>query len=208
MKASKATVRQRVDDILRVILDGAEPWQIRPYVAEQEQAGAAPWTVPDGGKPLSRRQIRRYISWAERLMAASSRTDREKLLRKHEAQRRNLFARALNKGDERTALSVLKDLAELQGLYGDETTRQLEELRRRVERLTGESDGDGDGNAGGIAGPDPDGGPAGGGAEGRPAADPPAGGPGGDLPGGADDAGCLATEVAPLPLFPPPAAVQ
>jgi hypothetical protein len=117
MKASKATVRARVDDILRVIVDGAEPWQIGPYVAEQEQAGAAPWTVPDGGKPLSRRQIRRYVSWAERLMAASPRTDREKLLRKHEAQRRNLYARAVNKGDERTALAVLQDLAKMQDLY-------------------------------------------------------------------------------------------
>src|SRR5271165_7147190 len=163
MKASKATVRQRVDDILRVILDGAEPWQIGPYVAEQEQASAAPWTVPDGGKPLSRWQIRRYIGWAERLMAASSRTDRAKLLRKHEAQRRNLFARAVNKGDERTALAVLRDLAELQGLYGDELTRQLEELRQRVEKLLGANDGNGN-DAGAAAVPRPHGGQAGGGA--------------------------------------------
>src|SRR5262249_18034132 len=42
---------------------------------------------------------------------------RKQALRRHLAQRRNLYARALNKGDERTALAVLADLAELQGLY-------------------------------------------------------------------------------------------
>jgi hypothetical protein len=138
MKATKATVRARVDDILRVILDGAEPWQIGPYVAEQEQAGAAPWTVPEGGKPLSRRQIRRYVSWAERLLAASCRTDRDKLLRKHAAQRRNLYARALNSGQLNVALAVLRDLAELQGLYpsaDDELRREAEALRKQLAEL-------------------------------------------------------------------------
>jgi hypothetical protein len=208
MKATKAIIQARVDDILRIRLDGAEFWDVRQYVAEKEQAAEPPWAIPEGGNPISQRQLWRYIARADRLMGASSETTRKKQLRVHLARRKSLYARAVNKGDERTALAVLRDLAELQGLYGDEVTRQLEELRRRVERLTGDSNGDGDGNAGGAAGPGPDSGPAGGGTEGRPAADPPAGGPGGDLPGGADDAGCLAAEVAPLPLFPPPAAVQ
>jgi hypothetical protein len=117
MKATAATARARVDDLLQVILDGAAPFQIRQYVAEKEQAGEPPWAIPEGGKPLSERQLRRYVGRAERLLEESCRTGRQKLLRRHLAQRRNLFARALSKGDERTALAALRDEAELLGLY-------------------------------------------------------------------------------------------
>ena len=117
MKASKATVRARVEDLARVILDGATPWQIRQYVTDQEAAKAPPWTRPEGCKGLSSRQIHRYCERADALIAESYETDREKLLRRHMAQRQNLYARALQKGDDRTALAVLRDQAELQGLY-------------------------------------------------------------------------------------------
>src|SRR5262245_17333502 len=135
MKATAATIRARVDDILRVLLDGAQPWDIRQYVSERETSGEAPWTVADGSKPLSERQISRYIRRAERQMAEGARTNRKRLMRYHVARRQALYARSVNKGDERTALAVLRDLAELEGLYGDELTRQLEELRQRVEKL-------------------------------------------------------------------------
>jgi hypothetical protein len=117
MKASKATVRARVEDLARVILDGATPWQIRQYVSEQEAAGAPPWTRPEGHKGLSARQIQRYCDRADGLLAESCVADREKLLRQHVARRQGLYARAVNKGDERSALAALRDLAELQGLY-------------------------------------------------------------------------------------------
>jgi hypothetical protein len=105
MKASKATVRARVEDLARVIIDGATPWQIRQYVSEQEKAAAPPWTRPEGHKGLSGRQIQRYSDRAEGLIAESTRTDSEKLSRRHQAQRQGLYTRALNKGDERTALA-------------------------------------------------------------------------------------------------------
>jgi hypothetical protein len=117
MKATAATIRARVDDILRILLDGAQSWDVRQYVAEKEAAGEPPWTVPEGGKPLSERQLRRYCDRADKLISESCRTNRKRLIRRHLAQRRNLYARALNKGDERTALAVLRDLAELQDLY-------------------------------------------------------------------------------------------
>jgi hypothetical protein len=117
MKATAATIRARVDDILRILLDGAEPWDVRQYVAEKEAAGEPPWTVPEGGKPLSERQLRRYCARADKLLGESCRTNRKKLIRRHMAQRRSLYARAVSKGDERTALAVLRDLAELQDLY-------------------------------------------------------------------------------------------
>jgi hypothetical protein len=126
-------------------------------VAEQERAGAAPWALPEGGKPLSRRQIRRYAGWAERLLAAASRTDREKALRKHKAQRQGLYARAVNKGDERTALAILADLAKLEGLYpseDDALRREAEALRRQLAALKEAQRGsDNGGAAEGVGGP-------------------------------------------------------
>jgi hypothetical protein len=117
MRATDPIIRQRIEDVLRIRLDGAEGWDVRRYVAKQEAVGAAPWTVPEGGKPLSERQKRNYVTAADKLIDESCRQSRKKLLRRHLAQRRNLYARAVNKGDERTALAVLRDLAELQGLY-------------------------------------------------------------------------------------------
>jgi hypothetical protein len=66
---------------------------VRQYVSEKEQAGEPPWKVEDGGKPLSERQIRRYVEEADRLIEESCRTSRKKALRRHQAQRRSLYAR-------------------------------------------------------------------------------------------------------------------
>jgi hypothetical protein len=123
MKADKATVQARIEDIARVILDGAMPFQIGPYVAAQEQAGEPPWIIPENGKPLGIRHIRRYVRRAEALIADAARTNRTKLLRRHIAQRQALYARAVSQGDTRAALAVLRDLAELQGLYAPKESK-------------------------------------------------------------------------------------
>src|SRR5262245_5408513 len=112
-KASKATVQARVEDILRVLLDGAQPWDVRQYVSEKETAGEEPWKLAEGQRPLSERQLRRYVVRAEKLLAESCRTSRKKLLRRHLAQRRALFARAVNQGDVRAALAVADSEAKL-----------------------------------------------------------------------------------------------
>jgi hypothetical protein len=117
MKASKATVQARVEEVLRIRLDGAEFWDVREYAREKEQEPGTAWTLPEGGKPLSDGQLWRYIARADRLMAESCRASRKKLLRRHQTQRRNLYAKAVSAGDYRTALAVLRDEAELQGLY-------------------------------------------------------------------------------------------
>jgi hypothetical protein len=117
MRATDPIIRQRIEDVLRVRLAGAEGWDVRRYVAEMEGKGEAPWAIPEGGKPLSERQIRNYVAAADKLIGESCRQSRKKLLRRHLAQRRNLYARAVNKGDERTALAVLRDEAELLALY-------------------------------------------------------------------------------------------
>jgi len=116
-RATDPLLTLRVEDILRIRLDGAEGWDVRRYVAEKEGSKEEPWTIAEGGKPLSERQIRNYVSAADKLIAASCRQSRKALLRKHQAQRRSLYARAVSHGDVRTALAVLADLARMQGLY-------------------------------------------------------------------------------------------
>jgi hypothetical protein len=117
-KATKALVDARVKDLVRILLDGAEPaWDICEFVREQEQQEGSHWSVAAGQKPLSYSQIRRYAAKAEGLIADSARTSRKKLRRRHEAMRLNLYAKAVSQGDIRAASAVLKDLDELLGLY-------------------------------------------------------------------------------------------
>jgi hypothetical protein len=108
---------ERANDLLGVILDGAEAWDLITYVREREGEEDSPWKLADGEKPMSYSQIMRYRAMAERLIADSSRVSRKRLMRKHQAQRRKLYATAVQQGDVRAAAAVLKDLAELQGLY-------------------------------------------------------------------------------------------
>ncbi len=117
MKATGEQKRRRVEEVLRIRLDGAEIWDVREYVREKEQEKGSPWESPPDGKPLSDSQLWRYMAAADKLIAESCRASRKKLIRRHLAQRRNLFAKAVSAGDYRTALAVAKDEAELQGLY-------------------------------------------------------------------------------------------
>src|SRR5437868_5416339 len=111
MKATKTEVRQRVDEILRIRLDGAEFWDVLQYITEKQAAFAAPWAIPEGGKPLSERTVWWYIQQADRRVAESCKEGRKRALRRHLAQRRSLYARAVNTGDLSTALRVLTDEA-------------------------------------------------------------------------------------------------
>src|SRR5438094_8985432 len=117
MKATRATIRQRVEELLAIKLDGAEFWDIRQYVSEKQAAGEPPWAIPEGGRPLCDRTLWRYLAQADRLIAESCSEGRKKLLRRHLAQRRSLYAKAVSAGDVRAALAGLRDEAELLALY-------------------------------------------------------------------------------------------
>jgi hypothetical protein len=117
MKPTQATIRQRVEELLSIRLEGATFVDARRYVAEKEAEGVAPWTIPEGGKPVSERTLWRYLQQTDKLIAESCRESRKRLFRRHLAQRRHLYAAAYQQGDIKTALSVLKDEAELRGLY-------------------------------------------------------------------------------------------
>lgn len=85
-------------------LAGAEYYDIRAHADEQ-------------GWNCSERTIRRYMAAGDRLLKQSLEMNRKKLLRRHIAQRRTLFARATQDGDWRTALAIARDEAELERLY-------------------------------------------------------------------------------------------
>jgi hypothetical protein len=175
MKATKAEVAKRVEEILQIRLSGAEFADIRQYAAENG------WNVSD-------RQLRRYVQDSDTLMAEGFERDRDKLFVRHVAQRRALYARTMQIGDYRTALAVAKDEAELQGLYDRLKPSALEqilaslpaEFAREVRAaLAAAVSGGGDPPAGGpgqsVAGPAAPGpGPAavGGGPDAGPVADP------------------------------------
>jgi hypothetical protein len=116
-KADKALVARRLDDILRIRLDGAEWWDTCAFVREKEKEPGSAWFLAEGAKPLSDGQIRRYQTRADALMMQSHERSRKKLLRRHLAQRRYLYSKASLTGDVRTALAVLRDEAALRGLY-------------------------------------------------------------------------------------------
>jgi hypothetical protein len=134
-KADKALSARRVDEILRIRLDGAEWWDVREYVREQEKVEDSAWFVAEGATSLSDAMIRKYQEKADRLVWQSHEKSRRKLLRRHLAQRRNLFAKAVAQGDVKAALAVLRDEAELLDLYPSAEAKlavEVEALKRMV----------------------------------------------------------------------------
>ena len=139
-KTTEAQVRQRVEELLRIRLDGAELWDCREYVREKVAAKDPIW----GEKLLSDSQIYRYLARVDSQIAQACREKRPKLLRLHLAKRRSLYARAVNVGDLRTALAVLRDEAELAALYPkpeDELRKELEDLKQQLAELERHGDG-------------------------------------------------------------------
>src|SRR5262245_36190965 len=107
MKASKELVRRRVEDLVQPRLDGAFLFsQIREYVIGQSQDEASPWHRPEGKKPLSDTQLRRYVQRADRQIDKTFDRSRKRLVRRHIGQRRSLFARAVTSGELSVALAI------------------------------------------------------------------------------------------------------
>jgi hypothetical protein len=102
--STDTVIAARVEEVLQLRLNGAEFYDLKAHAKEQG------WDVTD-------RTLWRYSAAADDLLAESLEKDREKLLRRHLAQRRSLYARALQDGDYRTGLAILRDEADLHGLY-------------------------------------------------------------------------------------------
>jgi hypothetical protein len=106
MKSNQAEVAQRVEEVFKLRLGGAEFADIRQFASAPEQQ----WDVSD-------RQLWRYIQAADRLVQKRFDAKAEHLLARHLLQRRQLYAHAMGAGDFGTALRVLQDEAKLEGLY-------------------------------------------------------------------------------------------
>ena len=141
-RANKLKTEARVAELVRVILDGAQSFDLVEFVREQEKEPASCWFVAEGEKPLSYAMIRRYAVRAEEVIFKSIRTTPKRRLRLHLAKRRNLYAKSVSAGDYRSALAILDSEAKLEGLYAvvelDALARRIVELRQKVEELKNE----------------------------------------------------------------------
>jgi hypothetical protein len=118
VKATKALVEARTAELVRIVLDGALwPLDICEYVREKQAEVGSCWHVGEGEKLLSYSQIRRYAVKAEKIIGESTRIGRKRLLRRHLAQRRSLYAKAVSQGDIRAALACVDSEAKLLDLF-------------------------------------------------------------------------------------------
>jgi len=106
MKSTKAQVTQRVEEVFKLRLGGAEFSDIRQYASAPEQQ----WNVSD-------RQLWRYIAAADALVKQRFDARADHLLARHCLQRRLLYAHALAAGDHATALRILDSEAKLEALF-------------------------------------------------------------------------------------------
>ncbi len=125
-KSDAAAVAIRVEEILRIRLDGAQLHDVVEYAAEK-------------GWGLKERQIRNYIRRADELLVERQDKSRKQVVARHLAQRQALYARAVNAADYRTALAILSDEAKMRGLYPEKEVRELVKLAAaqgaRIEEL-------------------------------------------------------------------------
>jgi hypothetical protein len=128
-KSNRLALSKRVREVERLVVAGAEFPDIERFSAAQ-------------GWQVSRRQLRRYVTLAYERLSKAAKRDRRQLLGRHVTQRRALYAHSVKANDIRTALQILRDEAELEGLYPrqdqppEERTVQLCPLSRR-ERAIG-----------------------------------------------------------------------
>jgi hypothetical protein len=84
-RATKAQIAQRIEEILRIRIDGAEFHDVMQWASEK-------------GWGVGERQLWNYMHQADDLLKERMEKDRDRLIARHISQRRNLYARALNAG--------------------------------------------------------------------------------------------------------------
>ncbi len=126
--ADKACVERRIDELLRIKLDGAEFSDVREYVRQKEIEAGSNWFLEDGHKPYSDKMLRNYITRVHKIMFSGLPNVRSKIITEHRAKVRNLYARAVTTGDLSTALRALHEEGLILGLYITkiETTNKTE----------------------------------------------------------------------------------
>ena len=115
-RATPSEVLRRVEELLRIRLDGAEFWDVREYVREKEKVPGSAWLLAEGDNPLSDSQMWKYVCRADAEIEKSAYRSRKRLLKHHAAKRRNLYAKAVAMNDIARALACLDSEANLLGL--------------------------------------------------------------------------------------------
>jgi hypothetical protein len=126
----RATVKKRVDQVLGILLDGAEAWDVRAFITEKQAANEPPWDGP----PVTDKALAVYVVQAKRQIAKA--TPDAQAIKTHLAKRRNLYAKAVSQGDVRAALQCLRDEANLLGLYERKGPRKPAQKPPAVAQLT------------------------------------------------------------------------
>jgi hypothetical protein len=103
-RATKAVVAQRIEEVLRLRIDGAEYHDVKEYASAQ-------------GWGVSARHVWNYMHQADDLLKERLEKDRDRLISRHVAQRRNLYSRALKAGQYAVALAVADSEAKLEQLF-------------------------------------------------------------------------------------------
>jgi hypothetical protein len=104
IRASKTVTTVRVEEILQLRLLGAE------FVDIRKHSQANGWNLAD-------RSLHYLIAKSDKLLQQTLEKDRTKIINRHIAMRRALYARAVAVSDYGTASRILRDEAELLGLY-------------------------------------------------------------------------------------------
>ena len=114
-RSNDAELSVRVEEVLRIRLDGAQLHDVREFSSEKG------WGVSD-------RQLEKYMKAADQLLVARQEKSRRALIARRIAQREALFARAVNAADYRTALAILDSVDRLRGLYPEKDIKELVKL--------------------------------------------------------------------------------
>lgn len=115
-KSDAAEVAKRIEEVLRIRLDGAQYHDVLQYASEKG------WGISD-------RQVSTYIRRADDLLVERQEKKRRRIIARRLSQREALFARAVNAADYRTALAILSDMDKLQGHYmADRDVREILKL--------------------------------------------------------------------------------
>lgn len=103
----------RVKEVLRIRIDGAQFHDVIDYAAEKA------WNATEA-------ECAALIRAADNLLVRRQDRSRKRITARHIAQREALYARALNGADYGTCVRILGEIGKLQGLY--DKSRENEQL--------------------------------------------------------------------------------
>jgi len=113
-KSNKAEIEERKLYVLNLLLEGKKTKEI--------------CRVATGKWNISRRQVERYITFSYKLFHNEFENIVKNDIAYHSALRMHLYSIAYGKGNYRTCLEILKDLAKLQGLYDNNSNSQVMDI--------------------------------------------------------------------------------